>query len=130
MRSALLTASAFVVALAASPVRGADNAPPSAEKTDKVEKAEKAEKKATPGEVTLSGEMVCAKCVLHEAKKCQNVLKVSESGTETKYYLAANKVAKDNHEEICGKTAKATVTGKVAEKAGKKTLTASSIKYE
>ena len=115
------TAFAFIVALGAGPAAAADKA---------AEKAAKAEKKPAAEEVTLNGEMVCAKCVLHEAKKCQNVLKVSEGGSETKYYLTQNKTAKDNHKEVCGATAKATVTGKVSEKAGKKVLTASSIKYE
>jgi hypothetical protein len=126
MRSVLLaTAFAFVVALGSATARGEDKAPAAG-----AAKAEKTEKKAAAGEVTLNGEMVCAKCVLHEAKKCQNVLKVTESGAETKYYLADNKTAKDNHEQVCGGAAKATVTGKVKEKAGKKVLTASSIKYE
>jgi hypothetical protein len=130
MRSALLaTAFTFVVALGTTaPARGADKAP--AAKAEKSEKSATAEKKFNPGEVTLSGDMVCAKCVLHESKKCQNVLKVAEGGTETKYYLADNQVAKDHHEEVCGATAKATVTGKVSEKAGKKVLTASTIKYQ
>jgi hypothetical protein len=92
---------------------------------DKTEKAAKADKK----EVTLSGEMVCAKCALKESDKCQNVLKVTEGGTETKYYLADNALAKKNHKPVCSGSAKATVTGTVAEDAGKKTLTASSIKY-
>jgi hypothetical protein len=132
MRSVLLaTAFAFVVALGSATARGEDKAPAAgAAKAEKTEKTEKTEKKAAAGEVTLNGEMVCAKCVLHEAKKCQNVLKVTESGAETKYYLADNKTAKDNHEQVCGGAAKATVTGKVKEKAGKKVLTASSIKYE
>jgi hypothetical protein len=121
MRAALLaTAFAFLV-LGASPAStwAADKAPPA-----------KAEKKAGAKEVTLTGNMVCAKCVLHEAKECQNVLQVTEGGAETKYYLAPNKVAKEHHEEVCGKTAKATVTGKVSEKGGKKLLTASDIKIE
>jgi uncharacterized protein DUF6370 len=127
MRAVLLaTAFAFVV-LGAGPAPAADKEPAAA----KAEKAPaSAAKKPAAGEVTLTGDMMCAKCVLHEAKKCQNVLRVTEGGTETKYYLAQNKVAKDNHEEVCGKTAKATVTGKVSDKGGKKELTASTIKYE
>lgn len=122
MRAALFaTAFAFVVALGTGPASAADKAP---------DKAAKAATKAAAEEVTLNGEMVCAKCVLHESKQCQNVLKVTEAGAETKYYLAPNKTAKDNHGAVCGATAKATVTGKVSEKAGKKVLTASAIKYE
>jgi hypothetical protein len=124
MRAALV-ATAFTLVLVfhlgAGPAFAADKDPA---------KAAKAEKKPAAEEVTLNGEMVCAKCVLHETKQCQNVLKVAEGGSETKYYLAQNKTAKDNHEQVCSGAAKATVTGKVSEKAGKKVLTASSIKYQ
>jgi hypothetical protein len=129
MRAALLGAvCAFVVALGVAPARGEDKA--AAKPAAAAAKEDKAARKPAAGEVTLSGEMVCGKCVLHETKKCQNVLKVTEAGSETKYYLADNKVAKDNHEQVCSGTAKATVTGKVKEKDGKKLLTASTIKYE
>jgi hypothetical protein len=95
------------------------------------DKAAKAAAKASADQVTLTGDMVCAKCNLHEAEKCQNVLKVAEGGKETRYYLEQNKVAKDNHETVCkGQPHKATVTGKVKEADGKKVLTAASIKYE
>jgi hypothetical protein len=80
--------------------------------------------------VTLSGTMVCGKCALNETEKCQNVLKVTKAGKEEKYYLAANDVAEKNHEKVCSEEHKATVKGTVAEEAGKKVLTASSIKYK
>jgi hypothetical protein len=81
-------------------------------------------------EVTLKGEMVCGKCALGETEKCQNVLKVTEGGAETKYYVAKNDVADKSHGRICGGPAKATVKGTVGEVKGKKTLTASDISYE
>ena len=118
------TVFAFAIALGASAL-AADKP---AEKPAKAEKAAKGEKKA--GEVTLSGEMVCAKCALHESPKCQNVLKVTDAGKETKYYLAQNEVAKSNHEHVCSAPEKATVTGTVSEEGGKKMLTASSIKFD
>jgi hypothetical protein len=120
------TAFAFVIAL------GAAQAADKADKADKPAKAEKAAKgKAAAGaEVTLSGEMVCAKCTLNESKKCQNVLKVTEAGKETKYYLAQNETAKANHEHVCSAPEKATVKGTVSEEAGKKVLTASEIKFD
>jgi hypothetical protein len=117
------TVFAFAIALGTSAL-AADKA----EKPAKAEKAAKGEKKA--GEVTLSGEMVCAKCALHESPKCQNVLKVTDAGKETKYYLAQNDVAKSNHEHVCSSPEKATVTGTVSEEGGKKMLTASSIKFD
>jgi hypothetical protein len=91
----------------------------------------KAEAKAAADQVTLTGDMVCAKCNLHESEKCQNVLKVTEGGKETRYYLEQNKTAKENHEKVCkGQPFKATVIGKVKDAEGKKVLTAASIKYE
>ena len=119
MRIALFAAALmFVVASEAS---AGDGAKPGAAKADK----------AAAGEVTLKGEMVCAKCALHEADKCQNVLKVIDAGKETRYYLADNKIAKENHEMVCsGKPKAATVTGKVKDAKEKKTLTASMITYE
>lgn len=85
---------------------------------------------AQAADVTLKGEMMCAKCALKEAEKCQNVLKVTEGGKETKYYIVHNEIAKKNHGKVCGGTAKATVTGTVKEEGGKKTVTASAIAYE
>jgi len=114
---------AFAITLGASAL-AADKA----EKPAKAEKAPKADKKG--GEVTLSGELVCAKCALHESPKCQNVLKVTDAGKETKYYLAQNDVAKSNHEHVCSAPEKATVKGTVSEEGGKKVLTASEIKFE
>jgi hypothetical protein len=127
MRSIVLS-SLLAFALAAS-AQAADK-PAKAEKAEKAEKAAPAKaEKAAGGEVTLSGDMLCAKCALKEAEKCQNVLKVTDAGKETKYYLAQNEVAKSNHKHVCSATEKATVTGTVAEEGGKKVLTASTIKF-
>jgi hypothetical protein len=124
MRSVVAsTVFAFAISLGASAL-AADKA----EKPAKAEKAAKGDKKG--GEVTLSGEMVCGKCTLHETTKCQNVLKVTDAGKETKYYLAQNDVAKSNHEHVCSAPEKATVKGTVSEDGGKKVLTASEIKFE
>lgn len=94
------------------------------------DKKEPAAKPAAGAEVTLSGTMMCGKCYLKETDGCQNVLQVKDGGKDVKYYLAANDVAKENHSKVCGGTAKAQVTGTVGEAGGKKTLTASKIKYE
>ena len=120
MRAILLaTAFASIVVLGAPLARAADADKPTA-----------AAKTPAPAEVTLTGDMVCAKCVLKESKTCQNVLRVTEGDKETKYYLTPNALAKANHSKVCGATAKATVTGTVKEKGGKKLLTASAIKVE
>jgi hypothetical protein len=79
-------------------------------------------------EVTITGNMVCGKCTLHETDSCQNVVQVSEDGKTVNYYLKQNKVSKAAHEPICqGGTEKVTVTGTVKEKDGKKMMTPSKI---
>jgi hypothetical protein len=79
-------------------------------------------------ETTMAGNLVCAKCVLHETKECQNVLQVVDNGKTNNYYLVQNDVSKNFHDNICGTAGeKATVTGTVSEMDGKETLTASKI---
>ena len=79
-------------------------------------------------ETTITGNMVCGKCKLHETEKCQNVVQVTENGATVNYYLKQNEVSKAQHEAIChGDTEKVTVTGTVKEKEGKKTLTPTKI---
>jgi hypothetical protein len=79
-------------------------------------------------EVTLSGKLVCGKCVLHESKQCQNVLQVEKDGKTVNYWLTQNKVSKDFHSNICQNDGeKVTVTGKASEKSGKEVLVASKI---
>jgi len=76
-------------------------------------------------EVTLEGEMMCAKCSLHETEQCQSVLVVKED----KYYFADNAVARENVEKVCGGAAKhAIVTGVVSESKGQKQIAPSSVK--
>ena len=81
---------------------------------------------AADKEIAVTGKLTCAKCDLKESgvTECQNVL-VAKEGT---YYLAKNKVSDDFHKQVC-KAAKegVTVHGTVAEKDGKKTITASKI---
>ncbi len=77
---------------------------------------------------TITGDMVCGKCKLHETKKCQNVVQVTEAGKTVNYYLEHNDVSKAEHQAICsGESKKVSVTGAVAEKDGKKTLTPTKI---
>ena len=123
----LSLASTLVVPLA----RAAESAPAA----PKAHAARVKSAKAPAGEateVTLKGQLTCAKCGLHESSVCQNVLRVPDAGakTETKYYLAKNDVAQAHHEEVCGGQVNATVTGRVSEEAGKKLLTASAITLE
>jgi hypothetical protein len=79
-------------------------------------------------EVTLTGMCVCAKCVLHETKECQNVLQVQKDGKTVNYYLAQNDISKAFHDNICTTDGeKATATGTVSEKDGKQVMTVSKI---
>jgi hypothetical protein len=87
--------------------------------------------KSVAAEVTLKGDLTCARCSLHEGTVCQNVLRVKEAaGAEAKYYLAKNAVAEENHGKICGGSAPATVTGKVSSEGGKKIITPSSVTFD
>jgi hypothetical protein len=72
--------------------------------------------------------MVCGKCTLHETKKCQNVVQVTQDGKTVNYYLKQNEVSKSAHEPICsGGSEKVTVTGKAKEKDGKEMMTPTKI---
>jgi len=75
-------------------------------------------------ETTLTGNMVCGKCTLHETATCQNVIQVEKDGKTVKYYLAKNDVSDAMHEDIChGDSKKVTATGTVTEKDGKEIMT-------
>lgn len=103
-------------------------------------------KKATAKELTLKGELTCAKCGLHEGGACQNVLLVPAAdkasggaggagaapaaGKAVKYYLEKNAVAEANHEKVCGGSVAATVTGRVRDDGGKKIITPSAVKFD
>lgn len=77
--------------------------------------------------VTLSGKVVCAKCALKKADvtSCQDVLVVTGTGAG-EYYLVKNEVF-EKFGHVCKGERAATITGSVAEKDGKKWLTATKI---
>ena len=80
-------------------------------------------------ELTLKGEMVCAKCYLNkpDASECQDVLLVKDAkGATTEYYITKNKVSQESG-EACTQMIPAVVVGTVSEKDGRKWLTASKI---
>jgi hypothetical protein len=115
----LALALTFAFTLAGSSARAADKAPAHAAKGK---------------EVTLKGDLGCGKCNFKTTKECQNVLKVTDGGKDTLYYLAANPLSKENHDAVCSGTKPATVTGTVKDEGKgadkKKVLTASAIKIE
>ena len=79
-------------------------------------------------ETTVTGNLVCAKCTLHETKECENVVQVEKDGKTVNYYLKQNDVSKAAHDPICsGSPEKVTVTGTVKEKGGKEMMTPTKI---
>ena len=77
----------------------------------------------------LNGTLVCAKCALKkaDAHECQDVLIVADAkGEKTEYYVTKNDVA-EKAGEACTLEIKATVTGTVSEKDGRKWITPSKI---
>jgi hypothetical protein len=81
--------------------------------------------------ITLEGKVVCALCTLKKEgmKECQNVLQVEpgeEGGEPAFYYIAKNDVG-DELGTVCKGPKHAKITGTVAEKEGKKWITASKI---
>jgi hypothetical protein len=127
LSSSIAAALVLASCLSAGPARAGDPPPP---------------KTATPTsgaahEVTLKGTLGCAKCSFHEAKACENVLKVKSGDKTESYVLADNAVSRANHEKVCGPSSPATVTGTVSKpkpgakkKDGRKVLTASAITFE
>lgn len=82
---------------------------------------------AFAADVTLSGNVACAKCTLKkaDAKACADVLVVKgEKGEATEYYLVKNAVVEKFGHTCTGEKA-VTVTGTVSEKDGKKWITPS-----
>ncbi len=85
---------------------------------------------AADKEVTLKGTILCAKCELKQAPKCQTAIKVKEGGKEVVYYFLDKGNKESYHEEVCGGGQKqGTVTGVVSEKDGKKYITPKKVVY-
>lgn len=83
---------------------------------------------APAADQTLSGKVMCAKCTLKkaDATQCQDVLVVDDGkGGRAEYYIVKNAVA-EKFGHICTGEQPATVMGSVAEKDGKKWITATS----
>jgi hypothetical protein len=85
---------------------------------------------AAPKEVTLKGEILCAKCELKQGNKCQTVIRVKEEGKEVTYYFKDKGNKEEYHESVCGGgTKEGTVIGTVTEKNGKKWITPTKVEY-
>lgn len=70
----------------------------------------------------FEGTMCCAKCALHTADACADVLKVGDVS-----YQLEEKGSVKTSAHKCSGSAAATVTGKVEERDGKKVIVVSSI---
>ena len=73
---------------------------------------------------TIKGKGECAKCSLKETESCQMAVTTKDG---TKYLVENNDVSKKFHEKICQEEKDVEVTGTVAEKDGKKLITAKTI---
>jgi len=93
----------------------------------------KEEKKDEKKEVTLKGNLVCAKCALKEkgVTKCTTVIQVKENGKDVNYYFDDKGSKEDYHEDVCGGAKKAgTVKGTVTEKDGKKYIKPTKVEFD
>jgi hypothetical protein len=81
-------------------------------------------------EVTLKGQVLCAKCELKDTAKCQTAIVVKEKGKEVTYYFKDKGSSERYHESVCGGGRKeGTVIGMVTEKDNKKWITPSKVEY-
>jgi hypothetical protein len=77
---------------------------------------------------TIKGEAACAKCELHVADACQNVIIVTGAdGKKENIFCEANPVAKAFHKTICHGPTNVTAEGTITEKDGKKYITLTKI---
>lgn len=53
--------------------------------------------------VTIEGEAVCTRCILHETHDCRPAVRVVAEGTEKIYYLDATAAVKQCHAPFCSK---------------------------
>jgi hypothetical protein len=89
-----------------------------------------AEEKKEKKEVTLKGEIMCAKCELKETKKCTTAIVVKDGDKTVTYYFLDQGSKEDYHEEVCGGGRKeGKVTGTVSVKGGKKWITPTKVEY-
>jgi hypothetical protein len=79
--------------------------------------------RADDKEVTLKGQLVCAKCELKETPKCANAIRVKEEGKDVVYYFKDMGGKESYHKACCQAPADGSVKGTVTEMDGKKYIT-------
>jgi hypothetical protein len=80
-------------------------------------------------EVTIKGQIICAKCGLNKETKCMTTVVEKKDGKDVIYYFDKDG-HKKWHSDICQEAKDGEVTGTVTEKDGKKTITVTDVKYK
>ena len=80
------------------------------------------EKKAETKQVTLKGDLCCAKCELKITEKCANAIEVDRKGKKVVFILEDEGGKATYHGKICQERLKGSVTGVVTKKDGKTTI--------
>ena len=81
-------------------------------------------------EVTLKGEITCAKCGLHQSDKCGTAIVVKEGDKDVTYFLLDKGMQEPYYEGLCGGDKKqGTVSGVVTTKEGKKYVKPSKVEF-
>jgi hypothetical protein len=78
-------------------------------------------------EVTIKGQVICAKCGLDVEKKCATVVAEKKGDKNVLYYFDADSNKKFPHKDYCTEAKEGSVTGVVSEKDGKKWIAVTKI---
>jgi hypothetical protein len=85
-------------------------------------------RKSTEMEVRITGDAVCAKCVLKQSDHCQILLQFTTvAGKLITYYLDDNDVARSFHDNVSKESRKVKATGVIRKSGSKLTFEASEI---
>ncbi len=80
-------------------------------------------------EVTLTGEIGCAKCAFSVTKECATAIRVT-AGEKKAIYLFDEASHKQYHTDVCQDVKQGSVTGVVGEHDGKQVITVSKLTYD
>jgi hypothetical protein len=81
-------------------------------------------------EVTIKGQVICAKCGLAIEKKCATVVVEKVKDKKDVIYWFDTPSHKKFHSDICQEAKEGTVVGVVSEKDGKKMIEVKDVKYK
>jgi hypothetical protein len=81
-------------------------------------------------QVTLKGDLLCAKCSLGQTAECTTAIQVKEGDKTVTYLLDDKGAGESHHEPICGGGKKeGTVTGTLEQKDGKNYIKPTKVEY-